>query len=77
MSIRTLCTVFIGLLVATAVTACTHVRPYQRGRLADPAMQFEMGASAAEQMDTIVEILEGNTYPSAGPGSAGAGCGCH
>ena len=40
-------------------------------------MQFEMDPVAEQQRDSIVEITEGGTFPSAGPGTAGAGCGCN
>lgn len=58
-------------------TGCVHVRPHQRQRLAGPAMQFEMNPAAAAQRDSVLEITEGATYSSAGPGTAGAGCGCN
>lgn len=65
------------LLVAVAALAgCKHVPVAQRGRLASPAMQFEMDPVAESQRDSILEITEGATFSSAGPGTAGAGCGC-
>jgi hypothetical protein len=72
-----------GVWFVTAVTlawfasGCRHVRASQRERLASPAMQFEMDPVAEGQRDSIREITEGGTYPSAGPGTAGAGCGCN
>lgn len=60
-----------------AVAGCTHVRPSQREKLANPSMQFQMDPAAESQRDSILEITEGGTYPSAGPGTAGAGCGCN
>lgn len=75
--IRAIVVVIASLLLATVATGCSHVRPYQRERLASPAMQFEMTPGAKGQEDTILEITEGNTFASAGPGNAGAGCGCH
>ncbi|MCX5741995.1 MAG: DUF4266 domain-containing protein [Proteobacteria bacterium] len=65
------------LVIALAATGCRHVRPNQRERLASPAMQFQMEPVADGQRDSILEITEGNTFPSAGPGTAGAGCGCN
>jgi len=73
---RALMVVTAGLLFA-AMSSCTHVRPWQRERLASPALQFEMCPVAEAQQDSILEITEGNTFQSAGPGNAGAGCGCH
>lgn len=40
-------------------------------------MQFEMDPVAVGQRDSILEITEGGTYSGAGPGTAGAGCGCN
>lgn len=58
-------------------SGCARVRPWQRGELANPAMQFQMAPLANAQLDSVLEITEGSTFSSAGPGSAGAGCGCH
>ncbi|MEO8846788.1 MAG: DUF4266 domain-containing protein [Kofleriaceae bacterium] len=65
------------LIFAVAALGCQHVRASQRERLASPAMQFEMDPVANSQRDSVLEITEGGTYPSAGPGTAGAGCGCN
>ena len=70
MRIRTL------FVAAGALAGCHHVPAAQRGRLASPAMQFEMDPVADSQRDSILEITEGSTFSSAGPGTAGAGCGC-
>ena len=56
---------------------CAVVQPWERGRLASPAMQFQMAPVVDAQEDSVVEITEGGTFSSVGPGSAGAGCGCH
>ena len=66
-----------GLVVAALAGSCAHVRPSQRERLAGPAMQFEMNPIAQGTQDSVLEITEGGTFPSAGPGTAGAGCGCN
>jgi hypothetical protein len=73
MSIR----VSLLALVAAVLAACTHVRPSQREKLASPAMQFEMDPVTEAQRASVLEITEGSTFPSAGPGTAGAGCGCN
>jgi hypothetical protein len=67
------------LLVGSLVlaTACGHVRAAQREKLASPAMQFEMDPVTEGQRDSVLEITEGATFSSAGPGTAGAGCGCN
>ncbi len=67
----------LALLVLVGASGCARVRPWQRERLASPAMQFQMNSWAEGQVDGVVEITEGNTFAGAGPGSAGAGCGCH
>jgi hypothetical protein len=54
---------------------CVH--PWERERLASPTAQFEMAPAAHAQEDSILEITEGGTFDGAGPGNAGAGCGCH
>ena len=66
-----------GAIVATVVSGCATVRPWQRARLASPALQFQMTPLADAQTNSILEITEGGTFSSAGPGNAGAGCGCH
>jgi len=65
----------VGLFVLAP--GCARVRPWQRGELASPAMQFQMSPLGNAQLDSVLEITEGSTFSSAGPGSAGAGCGCH
>jgi hypothetical protein len=64
-------------LALLAAVGCVRVRASQRERLASPAMQFDMDPVASGQRDSILEITEGGTFPSAGPGTAGAGCGCN
>ncbi|HTJ45734.1 MAG TPA: DUF4266 domain-containing protein [Kofleriaceae bacterium] len=67
-----------AVVVALALAlSCSHVRPSQRERLAGPAMQFQMSPVAEGQRDSVLEITEGSTFQSAGPGNAGAGCGCN
>ncbi len=63
--------------IVVLISGCTHVRPKQREQLASPAMQFEMDPMAEQQRASILEITEGSTFSSAGPGTAGAGCGCN
>jgi hypothetical protein len=69
--------VVLLLFTILATAGCGHVRASQREKLASPAMQFEMDPVADQQRDSILEITEGGTFPSAGPGTAGAGCGCN
>ena len=65
------------LAVIVAGAGCASVRPWERERLAGPAMQFAVDPFADEEEATILEITEGATFASSGVGSAGAGCGCH
>jgi hypothetical protein len=69
--------VFCACLLALTSSGCGVVRPWQRELLAGPAMQFQMAPYADGQQGSIEEITEGGTFGSAGPGAAGAGCGCH
>jgi hypothetical protein len=68
---------FAFVLLALAASGCAVVRPWERERLGSPAMQFQVDPDADGQMATVLEITEGGTFGGAGPGSAGAGCGCH
>lgn len=68
--------VLFSSVLATTVS-CSHVRPSQRERLAGPAMQFQMDPIGEGQRASVEEITEGGSFPSAGPGNAGAGCGCN
>jgi hypothetical protein len=61
-----------GVLVALASSACTHVAPYERGRLAYPMMtdQALEGPAASH----VLAVHEGAT----GGGSLSeSGCGCN
>jgi hypothetical protein len=65
------------LLALALATGCARVRPWERGRLASPVMQFQFDAAAEGSEASVVGITEGSTYATQGPGNAGAGCGCH
>lgn len=62
----------IALLALLAgVSACKHVAPYERGRLAHPTMTQATDGPAAEHVHAVQE-------GAAGGGSVGAsGCGCN
>lgn len=67
-------------LVATGVVAavfsiggCATVQPWQRGRLADPAMVFDADSSQTEYMAHWQEAREG---AAGGFGVQSGGCGC-
>jgi hypothetical protein len=67
----------LGSLLLIIAPGCAPVAPWQRAHLASPAMRFQMAPLSESQQDSVLEITEGATFPSAGPGNAGAGCGCH
>jgi hypothetical protein len=61
------------LLVALSLaTACTHVAPHQRGRLAHPTMTADDPTGPAEAH--VHAVQEGATGGSTG---AESGCGCN
>ena len=64
----------IVLAVALAVSslACTHVRPWERGKLAHPTMSTGSFAGPAE--DHVHAVQEGAV---GGGASAESGCGCN
>lgn len=63
---------FLLLLSLVSSTACAHVAPYERGKLAHPTMTTGDIAPASEAH--VREVQEGAV---GGNGSAGGGCGCN
>lgn len=64
----------IGLAVVLAASsiACTHVHPWERGKLAHPTMSTGSFAGPAE--DHVHAVQEG---AAGGGASAESGCGCN
>ena len=60
-------------LVAALSAGCATVKPWQRGRLADPCMTFEANATMTAYASHWQESREGS---SGGAGVQGGGCGC-
>ena len=61
-----------GLLVLASLGAgCTHVAPYQRGRLAHPTMTQATESAAAGHLHAVQEGAAG------GGAVAESGCGCN
>lgn len=59
-------------VAALMLASCTHVAPYERGRLAHPTMEPGMGESAtSEHVHAVHEGAAGSASPGAG------GCGCN
>ena len=57
---------------AASSVACTHVRPWERGKLAHPSMATGGFTGPAEEH--VHAVQEGAT---GGAGSAESGCGCN
>ncbi|MDB4498216.1 DUF4266 domain-containing protein [Gammaproteobacteria bacterium] len=68
----------ICLVIAALLSGCIApepwVKPYERGNLADPIMQFDRGPVSSMYMNHVREAREGARGAS---GSAGGGCGCN
>ena len=64
------------LLAALAATGsgCQHVKPWQRGRLADPIMRADRDPIGVGQDEHIFFSREA---ASGGRGVGGGGCGCN
>jgi hypothetical protein len=62
-----------ALVVAAALssTACVHVRPWERGKLAHYTMAGDMTSPAEEHLHAVQEGAVGGTA------SASSGCGCN
>ena len=63
----------VAITIALAGSGCATVQPWQRGRLADPAMLFDADASQVAYLTHWQEAREGS---SGGYGVQSGGCGC-
>jgi hypothetical protein len=63
--------VFRVALLAALTVGCTHVAPYERGRLAHPMMTGDLEGPAAAHVYDVHEGAMGGGSPTAG------GCGCN
>lgn len=61
-------------LVLAGLSACTTVKPWERGALANPNMGWQPAASAAALDNHIYFSKEAS---SGGGQAAGGGCGCN
>ena len=67
------CIALVALVVvSTSLAACTHVRPWERGKLAHPTMVGPNLPGVAEEH--VYSVQEGAT---GGGASAESGCGCN
>lgn len=65
--------IFAFFVFALSCAACTHVAPYDRGRLANPTMvPSELEGAAAGHVHAVNEGATGGNG-----GGAGGGCGCN
>jgi hypothetical protein len=62
-----------ALLALLPLAGCATVQPWQRGRLADPAMVFDDDSSSVSYMTHWQEAREG---AAGGFGVQSGGCGC-
>ena len=63
----------LAIVSGLLTTGCATVRPWQRGRLADPQMIFDSDAERAAYMAHWQESREGSM---GGYGVQSGGCGC-
>jgi hypothetical protein len=63
----------IAISAALAAGGCATVQPWQRGRLADPAMVFDADGS---QVAYTTHWQEAREASSGGYGVQSGGCGC-
>ena len=63
----------LAALLALAAGGCASVKPWQRGRLADPCMTFDADAGLVAYQTHWQESREGS---SGGFGVQAGGCGC-
>ncbi|MGE0791405.1 MAG: DUF4266 domain-containing protein [Sandaracinaceae bacterium] len=65
LAIATVCSVLLG---------CAGARPWERGDLASPKMQFEPDPEATLMEQHVYQYREGS---AGGYGGGGGGCGCN
>ena len=78
MKIRSMGRLLLPLLLLVGLSGCSNiepwVKPYERDRLADPIMSFDMNPVSSAYMQHVNEAREG---ARGAEGSAGGGCGCN
>lgn len=65
---------WLVLAAAWALSGCTAVQPWERGRLAQPHMAIEADPLLAAMNEHVYSSKEA---ASGGVGPAGGGCGCN
>ena len=64
----------LTMLLSVSLAACTRVKPYERGRLAQPDMRWDGDADLLAGQRHATDYREGS---SGGYGGGGGGCGCN
>lgn len=72
--LRLSCVAALAAILASSVSACVTVAPYQRGLLTRPAMSTEFEGTETAFRAHVHDSREGAT---GGFGSTGGGCGCN
>ncbi|MFN7699471.1 MAG: DUF4266 domain-containing protein [Deltaproteobacteria bacterium] len=72
--LRLSCAAVLAAALASSVSACATVAPYQRGLLTRPAMSTEFEQTETSFRAHVHDSREGAT---GGFGSTGGGCGCN
>lgn len=62
---------YLLLALALSSVACTHVQPWQRGKLAHPTMTQDFAGPAGDHVYAVQEGAVG------GGAAAESGCGCN
>jgi hypothetical protein len=65
---------FLLVIISTTLTACTAVKPWERGNLAKEEMGWSMDGNESRLNKHIYFAKEGS---SGGGEAAGGGCGCN
>jgi len=70
-----MCVKFFLVIAVALSCACVRVKPWERGKLASPAMALGVGEEGltGEQRHRVVESRTGGGLPGDAPGG---GCGC-
>jgi len=66
--------IFALVLAALGLSGCVTIQPWERGRLANPDMQFGGAEELAAAEAHATEVREGS---AGGFDAAGGGCGCN
>ncbi len=66
--------IVLMILLAASMSACSTVKPWERGALANPDMAWQPAAQAAALNNHIYFSKEAS---SGGGQAAGGGCGCN